>query len=150
MRIPIEQMQAEFSRVFQKGGMSAEKAEVCARIHAETSRDGIFSHGAGRVVRFYNYLKDGWVDPSAEPTLHKNFGALEVWDGNLGSGILNALHCTERAVDLAKNNGIGLVGLRNTTHWMRGGSYGLHAASKGYALISWTNTESCMPPWGGK
>ena len=150
MRIPFEQMQTEFSRVLQKAGMSAEKAGICARIHTETSRDGIFSHGAGRVVRFYNYLKDGWVDSHAEPALHKSFGALEVWDGNMAPGILNALHCTDRAIDLAKNYGIGLVGLRNTTHWMRGGSYGLHAADKGYALISWTNTESCMPPWGGK
>ena len=149
MRIPFEQMQAEFSRVFQKAGMSKEKAEICARIHTETSRDGISSHGAGRVVRFYNYLKDGWVDANAEPTLHKSFGALEVWDGNMAPGILNALHCTDRAIDLAKHHGIGLVGLRNTTHWMRGGSYGLYAAEKGYALISWTNTESCMPPWGG-
>ena len=33
---------------------------------------------------------------------------------------------------------------------MRGGTYGLYAARKGYIAVSWTNTESCMPPWGGK
>ena len=33
---------------------------------------------------------------------------------------------------------------------MRGGTYGLYAARKGYAAIMWTNTESCMPPWGGR
>jgi 3-dehydro-L-gulonate 2-dehydrogenase len=42
------------------------------------------------------------------------------------------------------------VTLRNTTHWMRGGTYGWHAADQGYAAICWTNTESCMPAWGGK
>jgi len=149
MRVPFDQMQAEFSRVFQKGGMPKDKAEICARVHTETSRDGVYSHGAGRVMRFFDYLQKGWVDPNAEPTLHKAFGALEVWDGNLGVGILNAFHGTDRAIELAQVHGIGLVGLRNTTHWMRGGSYGLHALDKGYALIGWTNTESCMPPWGG-
>jgi len=150
MQVSFEQMQSEFYRVFKKAGLSAEKAEICARIHTETSRDGVYSHGAGRVTRFYDYVCKGWVEPDAEPALHKAFGALEVWDGNMGVGITNALHCTDRAIVLAAEHGIGLVGLRNTTHWMRGGSYGLHALEKGYALISWTNTESCMPPWGGK
>jgi len=150
MRIPFEQMQAEFSRVFQGAGMSPERAEICARIHTETSRDGVHSHGAGRIQRFHSHLKAGFIDPLANPTLHKSFGALEVWDGNFAPGILNALHCTDRAIDLAKQNGIGLVGLHNTTHWMRGGTYGLHAAAKGCALIAWTNGDGCMPPWGGR
>ena len=51
---------------------------------------------------------------------------------------------------IASEQGVGIVSLRNTTHWMRGGSYGWHAADKGYLAISWTNTESCMPAWGGK
>ena len=53
-------------------------------------------------------------------------------------------------MELADQYGIGMVGIRNTTHWMRGGTYGLYAARKGYAAIMWTNTESCMPPWGGR
>ncbi|MCL2589183.1 MAG: Ldh family oxidoreductase, partial [Oscillospiraceae bacterium] len=150
MRISFQQMQAEFSRIFQEAGMPTEPAETCARIHTESSRDGIHTHGAGRVLRFHGHLKAGFIDPSATPTLHKNFGALEVWDGNFGPGILNAIYCTDRAVALAKQNGIGLVGLRNTTHWMRGGTYGLQAAAEGCALIAWTNADGSMPPWGGR
>jgi 3-dehydro-L-gulonate 2-dehydrogenase len=55
-----------------------------------------------------------------------------------------------RATEIAENNGFGLVSLKNTTHWMRGGAYGWIAADKGYISICWTNTESCMPPWGSK
>ena len=51
---------------------------------------------------------------------------------------------------IAAGHGIGVVTLRNTTHWMRGGSYGWKAADEGYVAICWTNTESCMPAWGGK
>jgi len=42
------------------------------------------------------------------------------------------------------------VALNNTTHWMRGGTYGWQAADKGFIAICWTNTESCMPSWGAK
>ncbi|MDR0822359.1 MAG: 3-dehydro-L-gulonate 2-dehydrogenase [Endomicrobium sp.] len=150
MRISFEEMKSEFKRIFIKYGISEEKAEVCARTHAETSRDGVYSHGANRVPRFINYVKKGWIDVKAEPAKEKEFGALAVYNGNLGIGITNAFYCTERAIEIAKKNGIGLVGLKNTTHWMRGGSYGLYAARKGFVSICWTNTESVMPPWGGE
>jgi 3-dehydro-L-gulonate 2-dehydrogenase len=71
---------------------------------------------------------------------------METWD----PGILNAIYSMNRATEIAEKNGLGLVGLKNTTHWMRGGAYGWLAAEKGYIGICWTNTETCMPPWGAK
>ena len=41
-----------------------------------------------------------------------------------------------------------MVALRNTTHWMRGGTYAWQAASEGFMGMCWINTESCMPLWG--
>jgi len=150
MRVSFDEMKKEIKKAFLKYGMSEEKAEICARVHTESSNDGIYSHGANRVARFVDYLKKGWVVPDAEPSLEKEFGSIRVYNGNMGPGILNAMFAADRAIELAEQYGIGLVGLRNTTHWMRGGTYGLYAAKKGYIAISWTNTESCMPPWGGK
>jgi len=148
MRIPFEEMKNEFKRVFVKYGMTSQKAEICARTHAESSRDGVYSHGANRVSRFIDYVKRGWVDVNAEPVLEKEIGSIAVYNGNLGPGILNAFYCADRAMEIAQKNAIALVGLKNTTHWMRGGTYGLYAAQKGFVTISWTNTESVMPPWG--
>lgn len=56
----------------------------------------------------------------------------------------------DRAMELASQNGIGVVALRNANHWMRGGSYGWQAAEKGYIGICWTNALAVMPPWGAK
>ncbi|MDR1784997.1 MAG: 3-dehydro-L-gulonate 2-dehydrogenase [Spirochaetaceae bacterium] len=150
IRISYDTMKGEFKRVFLKCGMDLEKSEVCAKIHTESSLDGVYSHGANRVARFFNFVQKGWVDVKAEPSLEKSFGAVEVWNGNRGPGILNALFATDRGIALAEKHGIGLVGLKNTTHWMRGGTYGKYAAEKGYVAVCWTNTESVMPPWGGR
>ena len=76
-------------------------------------------------------------------------GAIERWDGNLAPGILNAAFCMDRAIALAKENGIGCVAIRNTNHWMRGGTYGWQAAEAGCISISFTNTIANLPPWGG-
>lgn len=149
-RIPFDLMHEVVRDAFVNAGMAHDKADVCARIHAESSCDGVYSHGLNRVARFVDYLKRGWVVAGAEPEIVRKLGAIEIYDGNQGPGILNALFATDRAMQIAEGQGIGIVTLRNTTHWMRGGSYGWRAADRGFAAICWTNTESCMPAWGGK
>ena len=150
MRVSFERLHSEIKRAFMKAGLPEEKAEICARIHTESTYDGIYSHGVNRVARFVDYLQKGWVKPDAEPVVEKDMGAIKVINGNLGPGILNALFAADEAMKMADAYGIGMVGLKNTTHWMRGGTYGKYVAEKGYAAIMWTNTEACMPPWGAK
>lgn len=149
-RISFEEMKATIKLALLNAGMSDEKAEVCSRIHTESSRDGVYSHGLNRVGRFIEYIHKEWVDVNAEPTLDVNLGAMEIYNGNLGPGILNARFAMNRATEIAGKNGLGLVSLNNTTHWMRGGAFGWQAAEQGFIGICWTNTESCMPAWGAK
>jgi 3-dehydro-L-gulonate 2-dehydrogenase len=148
-RISFDEMKATIQQAFLVAGVPGDKAEVCARIHTESSRDGVYSHGLNRVERFVEYVGKAWVDVNATPSLDINLGAMEVYNGNMGPGIINALFAMNRATEIAEKNGLGLVSLNNTTHWMRGGAYGWLAAEKGYIGICWTNTESCMPAWGG-
>lgn len=150
MRLKFEEIKSEIKRAFIKHGMSEAKADKCAQIHTESTYDGIYSHGVNRVARFCSYLDKKWVLPEAEPTIEKDNGAVMTINGNLGPGILNAFFAADKAMEMADKYGIGLVGIKNTTHWMRGGTYGLYTANKGYVGIMWTNTEACMPVWGAK
>ena len=150
MRVPFEQVKETIKKAFLNVGLTEEQAEECAKIHTQSSCDGVYSHGLNRVPRFCDYVKKGWVNTKSTPQLVKARGAAEHYDGGLGIGILNAEFCMKRAVALAKEHGIGCVALKNTTHWMRGGSYAWQAAQAGFIGISWTNTESCMPMWGSK
>jgi 3-dehydro-L-gulonate 2-dehydrogenase len=95
-------------------------------------------------------IEKGLVDPGGKPSLVRSVGNFETWDGNLGPGNLNAWTCMGRAIELAGETGMGVVSLRNTNHWMRGGSYGLQAARAGCIGICMTNTKPNMPPWGGR
>ena len=126
----------------------APRARQSATLFAETHRDGVASHGLNRFPRFVRQIKAGVVRPDAEPVCAARFGPWEQWDGQLGPGNLNATAATDRAIALAKEHGLGLVALRNTNHWMRGGTYGWQAVGAGVAFIGWTNTTPNMPPWG--
>ena len=148
MRMPFEKLQAQLESVLVKTGFTPERAAKCARVIAENSRDGVASHGLNRFPALIDFIKQGYMDIHAEAEKVAEFGAWEQWDGHLGSGILNAIACTHRAIELARQQGIGCVALRNTNHWMRGGTYGRMAAEAGCAMMCWTNTLPNMPPWG--
>jgi 3-dehydro-L-gulonate 2-dehydrogenase len=149
MRIPYQNLKAEFKRVLLSLDITDEKAETVAGIFADNSRDGVYTHGLNRFAVFVEYIKEGLVNMNAAPTPVNTFGAIEQWDGNLGAGMLNARFCMDRATALAKENGIGCVAIKNTNHWMRGGTYGWQAAEAGYTAICFTNTTANLPPWGG-
>jgi 3-dehydro-L-gulonate 2-dehydrogenase len=134
-------------RVLLKLGFEPEGARRCAQLFAETTRDGVYSHGLNRFPRFLAMIQSGLIDIHANPELITAFAAMERWDGKIGPGNLNAWHCMERAIALSREYGIGCVALANTNHWMRGGSYGWQAADAGVIGICWTNTLPNLPPW---
>jgi 3-dehydro-L-gulonate 2-dehydrogenase len=148
IRIPFDKIKSEFFRILSGVGFSETAAEKCAEIFTMNCADGVNSHGINRFPRFIKNTREGIVKPEAVPSFLHSFGSLEQWDGNLGAGPLNASFATERAMEIATEHGIGLVTLRNTNHWMRGGTYGWQAAKKGFAFICWTNTCPNMPAWG--
>jgi 3-dehydro-L-gulonate 2-dehydrogenase len=150
VRISSDQLNSEFVRILLKNGFTSERAEKLAEIFTANTVEGVSSHGVNRFPRFIGNVRDGYVLPDAAPSLLHSAGALEQWTGNLGPGPLNAIFATERAMKVADKNGIGLVALANTNHWMRGGTYGWQAARRGYVFIGWTNTCANMPAWGAK
>jgi 3-dehydro-L-gulonate 2-dehydrogenase len=150
MRIPYDQMQDVLYKLFIKHNFSEEKSKSIAKVTSENSLSGVNSHGINRVPLFIEYVEKGLVKVDAEAEKVETFGSIERWDGNLGPGIINAKKCTNRAIELAKLHGIGMVALRNTNHWMRGGTYGWQAADAGCISILFTNTQPNMPPWGGR
>jgi 3-dehydro-L-gulonate 2-dehydrogenase len=150
LRIPYREMLECFRSTLAKVGFEESKAITCATIFANNSLEGIYTHGVNRFPRFVEYVMAGHINPDAIPICNSQSGSLEQWDGQLGPGPLNAIHATDRAVEIAKHQGMGCVALGNTNHWMRGGTYGWRAAREGCVFIGWSNTTANMPAWGAR
>jgi len=149
IRVPFAEVLARLQQVLSRLGFEEPRAQLAARLFAETSRDGVYSHGLHRFPRFVEQVRRKVVDPAARPERTASFGAVERWDGHSGPGNLNAYACMERAIALSRAHGLGCVALANTNHWMRGGSYGWQAVEAGAIGICWTNTMANLPAWGG-
>lgn len=150
MRVSYGRMVEEFQRVLVKYGFTPDSARQAAEIFAQNSLDGVASHGLNRFPVVVGLLEKGLIDPAAQAERVAAFGPMERWDGHRGFGPLNARLAMERAVELAREHGLGLVALGNSNHWMRGGTYGWQAADAGCIGICWSNTCPNMPAWGAK
>ncbi|GAC1425561.1 MAG: 3-dehydro-L-gulonate 2-dehydrogenase [Acidobacteriaceae bacterium] len=148
LRVPFDDLYAALLRGTQHLGLTGERAQLCARLFAETTRDGVYTHGLNRFPRMSAMVRNGAIDVSAEPVRTGGATAFERWDGHRGVGNLNAYAAMLRAMELARTFGVGGVALGNTNHWMRGGSYGWMAAEAGLFSMCWSNTLANLPPWG--
>src|SRR4051812_27913289 len=101
MKVTYDQLYDLLLKVQLKVGFSPARAQLSARLFAETSRDGVYSHGLNRFPRLMEQVRQGVVDVAAEPVRVGGMGAIERWDGRGGPGNLNAHACMDRAITLA-------------------------------------------------
>lgn len=120
MRVKYEDLLEKFQRILESRGFSGKHAKDAATVFANNSLDGVYSHGVNRFPRVVEYLDKGEIDSAAIATCESSMGAIERWNGHRGFGPLNAKLAMDRAVELAREYGVGVVALGNNNHWMRG------------------------------
>jgi 3-dehydro-L-gulonate 2-dehydrogenase len=52
LRIPYTDLYAALHRATEHLGLRGDRAALCARLFAETTRDGVYTHGLDRFPRF--------------------------------------------------------------------------------------------------
>src|ERR1700754_3767786 len=98
LRVPYDDLYAALYRAILELGLAGRRAAQCAQLMAETTRDGVYSHGLNRFPRFATSVANGTVDVNAEPARTAGLGAIERWNGQRGAGNLNARSCMQRAM----------------------------------------------------
>lgn len=150
MLVSYDDLKNAFYNVLIKRHVDKNLALECATEFADTTAYGVQSHGINRFPVFIGQMDKGEVAPFVDPIKEKSLGCIEVFNGQKGIGNITAKRMMQRAMDIAKDNGVGIVALHNTSHWMRGGSLGYMAAKNGYIGMCFTNSIAVMPAWGTK
>lgn len=150
LRIPFDEVKEALRKILLARGCPDDKAETVAREITRNSLEGAYTHGINRFARLIRNIDEGIVRLDVMPDKLNGFGAIENWDGNLGLGIINASFAMQRAIELAREHGIGLVALRNTNHWFRAATYACRACDEGMAAMCFSNTSPNMPAWGAE
>ena len=141
----------EFAKeVFIQMGFSPQDAETGADLLVWSNLRGVDSHGVQRLPTFVRHLDNGELNPKPDLRILKETPAILFVDADFGLGAVMATYGMKRAIEKAKNVGIGWTLITKTSTPLAIGYYTQMAADAGMVGIAATFSRPNMPPHGAK
>ncbi|USJ28421.1 Ldh family oxidoreductase [Ensifer adhaerens] len=149
-RIAAPVMQDFTKRAFQCLGLPAGDATTIADLIVESDLIGADAHGIFRLPQYTRRLREGGINPSPSITVKRTGGATAMVDGDNGMGHLVMRVATRTAISLARESGVGWVGVRGSNHAGPASLYPAMAVAEGMiGLYTAVASANHMAIWGG-
>jgi L-2-hydroxycarboxylate dehydrogenase (NAD+) len=151
MRIVSFEVAGKFmEEILVKAGVPDTDAVIVADVLLKADRLGFDSHGVNRLKAIYlDRIKKGILNPLTEMEVVREGPTTAVVDGHNGMGHVIALRSMEMAISKAKLYGMGMVAVRNSSHYGFAGYYPLMAAGADMIGITGTNARPAIAPTFG-
>ena len=149
MILTFEREKSIIRALLQRLDVSEEEASATAEVLAEGDLRGFASHGLLRLPYILRALKRGTIITKAKVRVIHETPATALIDGGHGLGHHIAMHAMRLAIEKAKKQGIGAVGIHNSNHFGIAGYYAEMAVREGLIGIVTTTTDALVHPWGG-
>ena len=131
-------------------GVPREDACICADVLLEADRRGIESHGVNRFKPIYiDRIVEGVQNPTTEFEIVRQGPTTAVVDGHDGMGQVIGYRAMNLAIEKAKAYGMGMVAVRNSTHYGIAGYYATMATKAGCVGMTGTNARPSIAPTFG-
>lgn len=159
--IPAENLREFTLKVFIASGIAEEEARLATDVLIWASLRGVDTHGIRNLKRYYIDSaagvgrRDGVIIPDARLTIEEDHPTTAALNANGGLGLSVSVRAMNMAIDKAKGQGVGVVTVRNSTHFGAAGYYAhmavehdmLGFASTGYFFPH--GQEKAVVPFGG-
>ena len=149
MTLSYAQERALVRGILTAGGLSSEDADIVGKVITHSDFTGVYSHGLSRLTRYLRQIKAGSLNPKPEMKKVLDAGAVLVFDGDNGSGIVTVNRAYDEAAKKARENGISFVTARHNANIGCGSYYGWRAAADDLICIAGCNTYAFTSPYGG-
>ena len=131
-------------------GIGAPEAEKAAALMAQSDLSGADGHGIFRLPQYIRRIKAGGLNTAPDIRVVRRGRATALVDGDNGLGSLVVARAVEEAIEIARGNGVGWVGVRGGNH---AGAAAIYAAMPlehdMIGLYLAVGNANHLPPWGG-
>jgi L-2-hydroxycarboxylate dehydrogenase (NAD+) len=124
-RMPTAAVHGLIADAMAKSGVPAGDAAKVAELMLEADLIGADAHGVFRLPQYCLRLKLGGLNPRPNITVERTAPATALVNGDNGMGHLVVSRAMETAIDIARDNGVGWVGMQMSNH---AGAAGVYAA----------------------
>jgi L-2-hydroxycarboxylate dehydrogenase (NAD+) len=145
-----EELTTVAERLFVAGGLREQDARIIAEDLVTANLRGLDSHGVSRIPMYLERIRKNVVKAQPNISVNRVASAVALVDGDDGMGFLAAHRAVEEGIALASECGIGLVGVRRSTHYGMASLYVQQALDAGYIAMAYTNSSPALPVWGGR
>lgn len=136
--------------ILQAYGVSSTNASTIASCLVAADLRGVDTHGINRIPSYVERIRQGVLDPAAEPIVTKVTPAAAQVDGQNGFGFVAAKQGMELAIESAKVYGIGLASVKRSNHFGMSAWLVQQALDADMMSLVFTNSSPALPVWGGK
>ncbi len=133
-----------------KAGIPEADAGIIGDVLLQADKLGFDSHGVNRLKAIYlDRIKDGILEPVTNYKIIREGPATAVIDGQNGMGHVISYHAMKMAIEKAKKYGMGMIAVRNSSHYGFAGYYPLMAVRENMIGITGTNARPSVAPTFG-
>lgn len=135
--------------MFTQIGVPVSDAATIVGALVKTSLWGIDSHGIARITHYLGRFENSTLNKKPQLAFTKTAAATGQLDGDDGHGIVIMTAATDYALQLAKDAGVGVVGVSNSSHCGAIGLYTRQITAAGMVGIAFTHADALVVPHGG-
>lgn len=147
--VTFEELKSLMKNKFMKSGLPEVHAEAVADHLAYADSRGVHSHGAVRVEYYSERINKGGSNPNPNITFDQKSASIGILDGDNAVGHYIAQLGTEKAIELAKATGVGIVGMKRLGHCGTLSYFVRQATEQGLIMISMCQSDPMVVLYGG-
>jgi LDH2 family malate/lactate/ureidoglycolate dehydrogenase len=149
VRIPADELRTTCVVILEKAGLPSDDAAIAADCLVEADLRGVDTHGVIHLPMYIRRIELGLTNPRPRLAMLRETATTALLDGDHGLGQVVAARAMDQAIALARRSGIGLVGVRNSTHFGMAAQFAMMALSRDMIGLVINSGKASMPPWGG-
>ena len=149
-RVKKERLTAWAVACLEKVGVPPPEARLVGESLVQTSVWGVDSHGVLRLTHYLRRLSNGSVKAAATPVVMRTGPVTAQVHGEDGLGIVHAALAMEVAMEMAREAGVGIVGVGHSSHCGAMALYTRMAARAHLVGVALTHSSSVVVPHGGR
>ena len=135
-------------KIFKNYGLSKNHASISANALINAELVGAYGHGLSRLKMYCDRISKKVINPNPKIKIKKISRSISHIDADNSIGFVAADIAIKKAIQNAKNTGIGLVAVKNSGHYGLSGYYAEQAVKKNLVTMIYTNAPPAVAPHG--
>ena len=144
----INKLSIVLNKIFNKYGLNKLHSKICSDALINAELVGAQSHGLSRVKMYCERIKKKLINPQPKIKFKKISNSITHIDGDNGIGFVVADLGIKKVIENAKKTGLGIVGIKNSSHYGLSGYYAEQTVKKNLICMIYTSAPPAVAPHG--